>query len=114
MNGPAANGVKEDKKEEKKDAEKKEVEKKEGEKKDIEKKEGVKKETEKEKPKAVDGDKSSDKAASTEKTDNATEPRGPPKRSMSLYIKGIPDPTSEDEIKGLFPNPSKVSGFPSG
>lgn len=97
VNGATANGIKEEKKD--------------NEKKDAEKRDGEKKDSEKEKSKPSDSEKSMDKAASTEKIDVAPESRALPKKTMSLYIKGIPVPTSEDEIKALFPNSSKVRIF---
>lgn len=57
------------------------------------------------KPEPVE--KAADKSSTDEKTESPVV--GPPKKNCSLYIKGIPVPTTEEEIKGLFPNPSKVS-----
>ena len=73
---------------------------------------GVKDEEKKE----VKVDKESDNKAEGEKEKQSTDSkdkegkdeRTPPPKRHSLYIKGIPIPTSEDELKALFPDSVKV------
>ena len=50
-----------------------------------------------------------EQSASDIKDKDGKDERAPPPKRHSLYIKGIPVPTSEDELKALFPDAAKVN-----
>jgi len=62
--------------------------------------------TDKEDEKKAEGDK--DKPVTDSKDKDGKDERPAPPKRHSLYIKGIPVPTSEDELKALFPDTAKV------
>lgn len=80
---------------------------------------GTKDSSNKDEPKKADGSAESkgeekekpkeDKDGASEVTSERTRPQ-----KHSLYLKGLPIPSSEDEIKGLFPDASKVSHLTGG